>query len=119
MAQLSQLFGWQEEEYLSLLEEAQRATSAKAMAAGYHRAGGMATGALLRFAGRASSSYEATNQDLEGITFLPDGTPSSNWHTAIETSGAAMAPCFPLEDLLWSLFPSMAPLSVFQLHPAG
>ena len=52
LAQLSQLFGWQEEEYLSLLEEAQRATSAKAMAAGYHRAGGMATGALLRFAGR-------------------------------------------------------------------
>lgn len=75
LAQLSQLFGWQEEEYLSLLEEAQRATSAKAMAAGYHRAEEWLLEHCYALPVGASSSYEATNQDLEGITFLPDGTP--------------------------------------------
>ena len=75
LAQLAQLFGWQEEEYLSLLVEAQGAASAKEMAAGYHRAEEWLLEHCYVLPVGASSSYQATNPDLEGITFLPDGSP--------------------------------------------
>ena len=75
LEQLGQLFGWGDEEFRALLDEAQRASSAKEMAHAYHRAEEWLLERCYALPVGYSASYEAVNPDLEGIFFLPDGSP--------------------------------------------